>query len=869
VAYGLLLCLGLFTSTYKHGSATAISNNISDATDTIPHYLASRFGSNWTTALETFALATSLAAATFLSTYTLYFAPLEIFIFSRFTVILAAMVLTNYFNKIETGPSKAIFPAVMLCLGTLMAAYRPNIPGVWTAKWTALFSSVFAALWPFQLKEAFQSPGNESQSKYQMIRRGASKLSSNLEALPLLQDIVLLAVVVLTPLLVFSGEIGHISRNCYFLKVPDFWIYLFSGAAFRFILLISSAIFIKSTSVLNFIILTVLIEVSQIVHLTYSDPLSSQWLALALCLLCGVWFYHLDRPLSSSTIPNSTSASSLDLETRWTKNLCLNGSFESMMRFVTIGIFITGCFQLFRERNSQPTYDKRSPTSHRRDKSIPKLLRGTDHYLGQRPHPNSIANLPMLIEQCRGTYEHLENMYDIHRCLDFLSTEQDKYLSTSLQMRNSLDAAADAYMETNSSNIQSPGTITIKSDSESTESNCEGEIVPYHIWWTGLPAWRIELFIKSYFYTQNLACSRLWIWVNSDHHPGAMDAWLRHPRFKRFAPLISRGDIILKEWKLPSRVPLPAELDELDQARYYTHPGRPNAKGERLVADSIIRDSSGQDWVQIYKEGDEPQLIDHTVGVSDAARLIILHLHGGVYMDPDMLLLRDLRPLLLNRQGFAERWGTKTDPAAYNNGFLHIPANSTISSYLLLGGTRMGLVYHFLALGRMLVQENRGDKDVNNVRAMLKLENAFFDPMWVENDGKRVGRCSVPCVKDFEQLFKNAPMQGEWASFDGEPLKGSTSGWNENTGDGLEIMTVNRTLENFYRGAYTVHLHNLWGMQYELGSWIDVITRAHDGFFKGERTNPYGERWNRPKIEGYLGGMYSLRQGTRANIWEG
>jgi hypothetical protein len=217
-----------------------------------------------------------------------------------------------------------------------------------------------------------------------------------------------------------------------------------------------------------------------------------------------------------------------------------------------------------------------------------------------------------------------------------------------------------------------------------------------------------------------------------------------------------------------------------------------------------------------------------------------------------MLILRDLRPLLLGSQAFAERWGTTTDPTAYNNGFLYIPANSTISSYLLLGGTRTGLVYHFLALGRMLVQEDRDDKHIDDVRSLLKLENAFFDPMWVETDGHRSGICSVPCLTRFEQLFQGAPVPGEWESFDGELLEGFASVRKRATVNENRAATINRTLENFYRGAYTIHVHNLWGLQYETGSWIDVMTRAHDGFFAGEWTNAYGERWERPKIEEYL-----------------
>ena len=164
----------------------------------------------------------------------------------------------------------------------------------------------------------------------------------------------------------------------------------------------------------------------------------------------------------------------------------------------------------------------------------------------------------------------------------------------------------------------------------------------------------------------------------------------------------------------------------------------------------------------------------------------------------------------------------------------------------------MGMVYHFLALGRMLVQEGRDDKNIEDFRSLLKLENAFFDPIWVENDGHRAGSCSVPCLTRFEQLFEGPVVQGEWDSFDGKPLEGSARVSDGIAGIGVEAVVVNRTLENFYRGAYAVHVHNLWGLKYELGSWIDVMTRAHDGFFAGERTNAYGERWEGPKIEGYL-----------------
>jgi len=61
----------------------------------------------------------------------------------------------------------------------------------------------------------------------------------------------------------------------------------------------------------------------------------------------------------------------------------------------------------------------------------------------------------------------------------------------------------------------------------------------------------------------------------------------------------------------------------------------------------------------------------------------------------------------------------------------------------------------------------------------------------------------------------------------------------------------NRTMENFFRGAWTYHIHNQWMKHPEPSSWMSVIEHAHDGFFAGERTNMYGERWTGPPLMPY------------------
>jgi hypothetical protein len=174
VTYASLLCFRLLNSVYGYGLPISLSNransrshssstdmssrNGSGQTGTLTDYLVPRFGSARTTFLETFALSISVAAAGVLSAYTLSFAPFEIFLFWRSFTIPVLIEVTLYLATKEAVPSKAIFPAEILCLGMLMAAYRPNLPQSPNAIWAAALSSLFAAFWPFQLKRALWSP---------------------------------------------------------------------------------------------------------------------------------------------------------------------------------------------------------------------------------------------------------------------------------------------------------------------------------------------------------------------------------------------------------------------------------------------------------------------------------------------------------------------------------------------------------------------------------------------------------------------------------------------------------------------------------------------------------------------------------------
>ncbi|KAH7381466.1 hypothetical protein DE146DRAFT_681945 [Phaeosphaeria sp. MPI-PUGE-AT-0046c] len=517
-----------------------------------------------------------------------------------------------------------------------------------------------------------------------------------------------------------------------------------------------------------------------------------------------------------------------------------------------------------------------------------------DDYLGPRPHVDTEADIMMLIEECRGTYEGLEKMRKPYDCLTFFANEEAKYYhlpkeserASNQDPRQADYINADGHGKTLTSYTPIKEAVAAKGNKIGT---CPGPIIPYHVYWTGPATWRVEVFIKSYLYTQNLACSRLWLWLDSDRNPNAVENMLnKDALFARFLPLVDRGDIVVKAWKFPSRIPMPKDEDDKTGFGYWSKPGSPNSVGERSVADNIIEDKDGQQFLVLTPK----QMTFLPVAVSDAVRFIVLHMYGGAYFDMDVLMLRDMRPLLLPKDhAFAERWGAHPHPGEYNTAIMSLSANSSLSSYLLFGGIRMGVNFHPRVLGRMAWKDGRDQE-------FKMFETAAFDPIWTEFNWDREGECTVPCLRDYGAVFKGTAgaIRNEWESFEGpqletidlsqaqrkeRPSRGNADdeatkqsekptpadSFQATVDEEVELRKQgvvsdynfeedkfppnNRTLSNFFRGSWTYHIHNQWLKHPEPSSWISALEHAQDGFFAGSRVNVYGEEWTGPDLMPY------------------
>ena len=189
-----------------------------------------------------------------------------------------------------------------------------------------------------------------------------------------------------------------------------------------------------------------------------------------------------------------------------------------------------------------------------------------------------------------------------------------------------------------------------------------------------------------------------------------------------------------------------------------------------------------------------------------------------MYLDIDVLLLKDLRPLQLSGVDFAERWGAYSGKGDFNTAICAIRKMSSLSSFFLRQGVRLGQMFHPRILGWQLFKAGRADE-------LAMLESAAFDQVWPEVSGHREGEIMTPSWNTFTQIFEG--------TFEDEKLGRK------------------RDVGELFKGAWAYHMHNQWKSVPEKGSWMEAVMERHDAFFSGQGTNGYGEVWEGEVLESY------------------
>ena len=756
---------------------------------------------------------------------------IPLYLLARVILMPIYLILTIFIE--QTMPTRrTIYCALLANLSFFVAISFSVFDIIWETLIAGIISTVFVVLFQVLLLQKYKEL-DQHLGCHEIIPMDLVVVDSETDQRPIdgsktaafwyiLQYTSGLSIFLLLITLFFSSEPGHIYRNCYILDVRTFWVLMLGSCCSYYSVFTSTLLLLERTSSLTVTFLSLPTGVLQLILLSHSK-LSHGCLVGGLMTIWFSWRFLLSRRQEDA---KSTSKNGRNL---WTLVRSTIVALILVIGFVYAVQQPSATARIVRVASltSVPTKDPHVGWINRPINSV--IVR--DDYLGARPHVDMVADLPLLARKCRDFYSANEKNHDGLKCLTYLATAEAEYYllpeeghmlrASEQDPRKAEYANADGNGNSRTS-YQAPSSA-IPASKENI-GTCAGPIVPYHIYWIGQTSWRVELYVKSYLYTQNLPCSRLWLWLDVDRNPHALRDFPKDPAFGLFSPLIARGDIVLKGWKFPTEIPIPIEPGRSDRIGFYARPIQTKRDGFLKVADEVVQDPDGQLWLQ-YNKRFRPFLNDY---MSDTARFTILHLHGGLWCDIDILLLRDLRPLVLphpvhGRLSFGEQWVERSHITDYNSAVLSTSANSSFSTFLLHGGVRMGMNFCPKVLGRMTWKENR-------TAEFPMLDTAAFDPSTTTINRVQGRKCSVPCHENYSDIFVGRPglVYGEWRDYQDEPLQEintselMTHSIN-NSGGGVPTETTqrlqydpshdpyppnNRTLQNFFRGAWGYHIHN-------------------------------------------------------------
>ncbi|KIJ61871.1 hypothetical protein HYDPIDRAFT_30939 [Hydnomerulius pinastri MD-312] len=277
------------------------------------------------------------------------------------------------------------------------------------------------------------------------------------------------------------------------------------------------------------------------------------------------------------------------------------------------------------------------------------------------------------------------------------------------------------------------------------------ERAQYHTYWrTDLAPLteRQEFMLKSFFATQNLPRSRLVLWSNGD---------------------LSGNPIVQKYLGL-----------------------FPDSFTLRVVDIPTLAKGTAMDGSKLLNLNDKKAWVD-----GDLVRLLVIWTYGGVWIDMDMLVTRDLEPLLEHE--FVTQWDCwgKTYQAL-NGALMHFRQHSPYlcEAFHLMAtstpprspSTDWGAIL-YLRLWRRLLAES--------IPPFKILPSCFSDPLACRLDN------SVP------DPFTPDRSDGHWVE-----------GYGLEEGGGLD-----RTLQHIF----AVHLHNRWDKEFPNDGWVDrLLLKRYD-----------------------------------------
>eukprot|EP01117_Protostelium_nocturnum_P015937 TRINITY_DN6210_c0_g1_i1.p1 TRINITY_DN6210_c0_g1~~TRINITY_DN6210_c0_g1_i1.p1 ORF type:complete len:429 (+),score=61.76 TRINITY_DN6210_c0_g1_i1:159-1445(+) len=307
----------------------------------------------------------------------------------------------------------------------------------------------------------------------------------------------------------------------------------------------------------------------------------------------------------------------------------------------------------------------------------------------------------------------------------------------------------------------------------------KNETMIYHAFWGGAWTDKLSLFCKSWLYTQRLGKAQLWIWMEDKEA-------LLSSRTSIFSSMFMPWSEIIEDTSEP----------KMDREKTFL----------------IFRKF---DWKHVHQSAKEFENFEKNTFQfeSDLVRIAILNFYGGMYLDVDTLLLRDLGDLYLSGKEFAYEWSNRT---SVNTAVFYLHKQGDTARAIIEGALRMKSwdakypPFHPLRYLYYISKSNLKGA------SLLVLPVSLFDPIWLIFDrveGHTNDKLSPP-LRSFTDVFdvRIDPAQP-------------------------------RVMTKFLAGAWALHWHGngKWGRIIQRNCWLGLWDTLFDCFVEGECQNLYGE----------------------------
>jgi hypothetical protein len=232
------------------------------------------------------------------------YVPLTVYQLSRIGITPLALILSSIMQK-DAHSTATLSSALIATLNLLFASIRHHNRVTWENILVGVFSSLFVALYPILLLRTYHIivaglvPQGDVLAAFPTSSSADDAGCGNREETRAYYRVLhytsLLSLLMMTPIVLLSGDLPKILRNIPFLDVPFFWLMIGCGALGSFAVFVSTLLLVKTTSPLTATFIAVPRGAFQLVMLSLFKMPAHSWVGVALCWVSSLWFLAARR----------------------------------------------------------------------------------------------------------------------------------------------------------------------------------------------------------------------------------------------------------------------------------------------------------------------------------------------------------------------------------------------------------------------------------------------------------------------------------------------------------------------------------------------------------------------------------------------